>query len=216
MIKHILTWFFKSVFTLLVGLPVTILSPLVTAIALPFRVEYPETDTPFTDPRFADQGFHRLVTLPKWAKWWDNIYDGMWGDTRGWWNNYCLENHNKDCRAFLSMWLWNGVRNPANWFGRHVKGIDVSECDIIKLAGQDVVEADKGLPGWQFLVADRVDGKLFHRFFLELPWFFKPDRLLLIDIGWKIKLSHNNTPSTARPQDRFKGSVFTVSPWKSL
>lgn len=41
-----------------------------------------------------------------------------------------------------------------------VKGIDVSECDIIKLAGQDVVEADQGFPGWQFLVAEHVDGKL--------------------------------------------------------
>ena len=115
-----------------------------------------------------------------------------------------------------SMPYWNGVRNPANWFGRHVKGIDVSECDIIKLAGQDVVEADQGFPGWQFLVAERADGKLFHRFFLEAPWFFKPDRLFLIDIGWKIKLSHNNTPSDAEPQDKYKGSVFTISPWKSL
>lgn len=207
MMKHGAILLGKSVSTFLIGLPVTLLSPIVTAIALPFRVEHPETDTPFTQY----PGTHRMVTLPKWAKWWDNIYDGMWGDKRGWWHN-----ETGNCTTFKSMWLWNGVRNPANYFKRHIAGIDVSECNIIKLAGQDYVEADEGFPGWQFLVAERVDGKLFHRFFLELPWWFNPQRIFLIDIGWKIKLSHNGTSPEARPQDRFKGSVFTISPWKAL
>lgn len=212
MIKHIFIWLFKSILTFLIGLPVTLLSPFVTAIALPFRVAHQGTRARFTDPRFnTTNRFWMLVTLPRWAKWWDNIYDGMWGDKRGWWDN-----ETGDCSTFKSMWLWNGVRNPANYFSRHIKGVDVSDCLITKLAGQDAVEADAGLPGWQFLVAERSDGKLFHRFFLELPWFFDPQHIFLIDIGWKIKLSHNNTPSDARPQDRFKGSVFTVSPWKSF
>lgn len=211
MTKHTLTWLFKSILTFLIGLPITILSPIITAIALPFRVEHPETDTPFTDPRFTAQGFHRMVTLPKWALWWDNIYDGMWGDKRGWWDN-----ETGDCTSFKSMWLWNGVRNPANYFGRHIKGIDVTRCRITKLAGQDVVEADEGLPGWQFLLATRDDGKTYHRLFMEIPWWFNSTKIFLLDIGWKIKLSHNDVEVDAPPQDRFKGSVFTISPWKNL
>ena len=34
--------------------------------------------------------------------------------------------------------------------------------------------------------------------------------------GWKIKLSHNGTSLEADPTDRFKGSVFRVSFWKSV
>ena len=213
MIKHILTLIGKSLITLLATATVMILGLPAVALALPFRTER-DGAVPFS--QYPGNGEWRLVTLPRWARWWDNIYDGMWGDKRGWWDNYCRENYDKTCKAFKSMYVWAAIRNSANYFKRNVVGVDVSECDIIKLAGQDYVEADEGFPGWQFLVADRVDGKLFHRFFLEIPWWFNPQRIFLIDIGWKIKMSHNNTPSDARPQDRFKGSVFTVSPWKSL
>lgn len=207
MIKHILTWLFKSIGTFLLGLPVTLLSPIVTLLALPFRVEHPETDTPFT----IYSGTHRMVNLPRWAKWWDNIYDGMWGDKRGWWHN-----HTGDCTKFKSMWLWNGIRNPANWFSRHIKGIDVSDCKITKLAGSDIVVEDPGQRDWQFLMAERSDGKKFYRLFVVYSWTFKPEYGIMIDIGWKIKLAHNNVTKDSPPEDRYKGSVFTVSPWKDL
>lgn len=211
MLKHIFTWFFKSTFTFLIGLPITILSPFVTLIALPFRIEHPETDKPFTDPRFISNGFHRLVTLPKWAKWWDNIYDGMWGDKRGWWDN-----ETGDCTSFLSMLRWNGLRNPCNYFGRHIKGIDVSECKVELLAGQEEVKDSKGKEGWQFLVATSLNNKKYHRIYCVFPWWFKPTHAIMIDIGWKIKLSHNEVTKNNPPEDRFKSSVFTISIWKEL
>lgn len=213
MIRHTLILLVKSVITFSVTVVVMALGMVTVALALPFRTEH-DGAIPFS--QYPGNGEWRLVTLPRWAKWWDNIYDGMWGDKRGWWDNNCRETYGKTCKAFKSMYVWAAIRNSANYFKRNVVGVDVSECDIIKLAGQEVVEADKGFPGWQFLVALRRDGKLFHRFFLEIPWSFKPDRLLLIDIGWKIKMSHNGTSPEARPQDRFKGSVFTISPWKAL
>lgn len=216
MFKHIYTWLFKSIATFLVGLPITILSPFITAIALPFRAEHPDTDATFTDPRFAAQGFHRLVTLPRWAKWWDNIYDGMWGDKRGWWNNYCLENYGKNCKAFLSMWLWNGIRNPANYYSRHVSGIDVTDYMIEKLLGDDEAVEEPGVISWQFLMGVNGKGVSVYRLFCVVPWWFKPTHGVLIDIGWKIKLAHNKVKPTDPPEDRFKGSVFTLSPWKAL
>lgn len=178
MFKHILTWLVKSVSTFLFGLPITILSSFVTAIALPFRVEHPETDTPFRE--YPVEGrFHRLVTLPRWARWWDNIYDGMWGDKRGWWNWYT-----GDCRTFLSMWLWNGVRNPANYFGRHIKGIDMARMTVVKLAGADVVIEEPGVSNWQFLVAtDRINGRQYHRLFCSWAWWFKPEKGFQININ---------------------------------
>lgn len=213
MLKHILIWLFKSITTFLIGLPVTLLSPFMTAIALPFRIEHPETDKTFTDPRFAAQGFHRLVTLPRWAKWWDNIYDGMWGDKRGWWNN-----ETGDCKTFKSMWLWNGVRNPANYFSRNITGVDITEYFITKLAGKDVItDSDNAITGWQFLMGDnKHTRRKIYRLYCLFPWWFKPTHCVLIDIGWKIKLAHNKVTSEDPPQDRFKGSVFCVSPWKAL
>ena len=106
MIKHILLWAIKSLAVFLVGIPVTLLGLPIVALALLFRIEHPDTEATFTDPRFADQGKHRMVTLPAWALLWDNKFDGAWGDKRGWWNNYCLENYGKDCRSFRSMWQW--------------------------------------------------------------------------------------------------------------
>lgn len=114
------------------------------------------------------------------------------------------------------MWLWAAIRNPTNYFSRNVVGVDVSKCSFVKLGGRDVVEADKGFPGWQFLMAVTTEGRRVYRFFAEIPYTWRGDKLFLIDIGWKIKLSHKGTLPTAEPQDRMKGSVFTISPWKSL
>ena len=213
MIRHTLILLVKSVITFSVTVVVMALGMVTVALALPFRTEH-DGAIPFS--QYPGNGEWRLVTLPRWAKWWDNIYDGMWGDKRGWWDNNCRETYGKTCKAFKSMYVWAAIRNSANYFKRNVVGVDVSACDIIKLAGQEVVEADKGFPGWQFLLATRSDGRLFPRFFLEIPWRFAPSRILLIDLGWKVKLSHNGTAKTAAPQDRFKGFVFTVSLWKAL
>lgn len=197
----------------LAGIPVTFAGFFVVAIAIPFSTVH-EGSRPFT--QYPERGVWRLVTLPSWAKWWSNEFDGAWGDKRGWWSNYCKEHYNKGHNAFYSMWKWLAVRNPANWWSRVVTGIDVSQCVIEKVAGQDVVSDSVGKTGWQILRALRSDGKCFPRLYVVLPWWFDPTHAVMIDIGWKIKLSHNGTPPDADPSDRLKGSVFTPSLWKGL
>lgn len=213
--KDIITWFFKSFGVFLLGIPVTLLGFPMVALALPFRITHSETERPFTDQRFP-VGTHTLVTLPFWAKPWDNLFDGAEGDIRGYWNNECLSNWGRTGKAFWSMWVWLAVRNPANYWSRVMTGVDVSQCNIVKLAGDDVVEEKPGLWQWQFLCATHANGKKYHRLFCVFPWFFKPDHAVMIDIGWKIKLSHNDVLSDAPVKDRVKGSVFTPSPWKKL
>ena len=213
MLKHIVIWFFKSVLTFVITIPVIVLGLPMVALALPFAQVDTASVKPFT--QYPEQGNWSLLRLPKWALLWDNPYDGFFGDKRGWWANKCALS-GRVFTDFISCWLWGAVRNPANYWSRNIVGIDVSECVIIKLAGQDYVEADMGFPGWQFLMATTESGKHYHRFFLEIPWSFSPEHILLIDIGWKIKLSHNGTAKTAEINDRNKGSVFTISLWKSL
>jgi len=216
MIKHILNWLFKSSLYFLIEIPLILLGLPLVAIGIPFR-DLPAIDglRPFTDPRFLGRGYWARVRLPRWLLWWDNPFDGLWGDKRGWWDNECRR-HGRTCEHPLSMWLWAAIRNPANYFSRCIVGCDVSRCVIRKLAGHDVVSGDAGKREWQFLVATDDRGRQYHRLFISWAWPFKPERSLLIDIGWKVKLSHNGTAPDAMEQDRYKGSVFTVSPWKDV
>ena len=204
-------WYAKSVVFFLVDLPVTVIGFLMVALALPFRIEHPETDAAFTDPE-QKPGTHRLVTLPGWARPWDNIFDGAWGDKRGWWNSHCP---GRDCRSFLSMWWWLAVRNPANYWSRVVAGCDVSLCDITLVAGSPVV--DEHNPGWQLLCAtERDTGKKFHYFgFVFFPYEDKT-HYIFGRYGWKINMAHNGTDRDDRIQDRIKASVFRSTLWKAI
>lgn len=192
-------------------LPLTILGWFVVPLAIPFRVKFPETEQPYT--QYPELGNYMKECLPTWALLWDNRFDGIVTDKRGWFTNWCRERH---IGAFLQRYIWTAWRNPTNYCGRVILGIDVSKCVIELKAGQPEVEADQGKPGWQYLVATNDLGITYPRFFAEIILPFAKGHILLIDIGWKIKLSHNNTPLDARPQDRYKGHVFTISPWKSL
>lgn len=215
MARHILTLIVKGGGLFLLELPVTVLGLLAVAVGIPFRREIPGTAKPFTDPRYAHPDGWALVRLPRWLLWWDNPYDGLLGDKRGWWDNRCRQ-FGRTCRTPLSMWLWAAVRNPSNHFSRCVVGVDVSRSQIVKLAGHDVVTGDAGRREWQFLLATDYRGRTFPRFFACIAYPFRPDRALMIDLGWKVKLSHNGTAPDAREQDRFKGNVFTISMWKRL
>lgn len=213
MTKDIITWFFKSVGYFLLGIPVLLLGPIIVYIALKSKIDRPETTKPFSQY----PGNWMMVNLPAWAKWWDNTFDGAMGDKRGWWNNYCLEHYKKDAYAFRSMWQWLAIRNPCNYYSRVVTGIDVSQCDIAKLAGDDVVHEKEGMREWNFLVATRrSDGKKFHRLYCVFPFSFDPTHAVMIDIGWKIVLGHRDVAPDAPEKDRIKGSVFSFSPWKSI
>lgn len=195
----------------LVQIPLILIGPLVVACMLPFRKTDESTRKPFTQyPELGDYVFTNF------SGWWGNPCDGLLGDKRGWWANYCWEHYHRHHTHPFCMWMWAAFRNPINYFSRCVAGVDVSRCLIEKKWGQDVVSDSVGKTGWQYLVAYRDDGKEFPRLYIVLPWFFKPTHAVMIDIGWKVKLSHNGTPKDARLADRAKGDVFTISPWKTL
>lgn len=186
---------------------VTISGLIVVPVALLFRKPVPGTLQKFTQY----VGWWELVRLPKWALWWDNAYDGMLGDKRGWWNW-----HTGNCRSFWSMYKWAAIRNSANYFSRNIIGCDVSDCVIVKAAGVDVVDENPGSRQWQLLRALDSKGRFYFRFYLVWAYPFRPDKGVMIDMGWKIKLAHNGTAKDAPPQDRYKGIVFTPSFWKAL
>ena len=213
MVNHILTWAFKSISVFLSGIIITILGLPIVAIALPFR-KYGLDIIRFT--QYTELGYWKKVTLPKWARWWSNEFDGAYGDKRGWWANNCIEKYNKQYNQFFPMWMWLAVRNPANYWSRVVTGIDVSECTIKKLAGQDIVSDSIDELGWQFLVAEREDGKLFHSLRFAFPWFFSENHIIYGWFGWKLKLSHNAVEKSDIDSMRLKGSVFRVSFWKKI
>lgn len=211
MIAHGFRLIALSCLAFIIKAMMTIVGLVAVAIGVRFCIPVPGTLRPFSN----HPGGWSLVRLPRWLLWWDNPYDGLLGDKRGDWAQMC-QYAGLDCRDLWAMWLWAAVRNPANYFSRHVIGVDVSNCLIEKLAGNDVVVEEPGCRGWQFLTATPVSGPRRYRLFVIWPWFFKPTRAVMLDIGWKIKLSHNGTAPDAAPNDRFKGFVFTASPWKTL
>ena len=204
--------FFRCFLYALAGIPVTLAGFFVVAVALPFR--WAEGD-PMPFSQYPQYGCWQRWRLPRWALLWDNAFDGVVTDKRGWFANQCAMRW-YGFPSFIGMYIWTAIRNPANYWSRVVTGVDVSQCLIEKVAGQDVVSDSVGKTGWQVLRALRNDGKCFPRLYVVLPWWFRPDKAIMIDIGWKIKLSHNRTTPDARINDRMKGNVFTISPWKGL
>ena len=208
MLKTLL-WILKSFALALLGLPVTLLGLVLVPLGLLFRREYPETRKPFTQ----FPGEWMLVRLPSWLLPWDNIYDGFRGDKRGWWDN----NQGGKSASLKSMFLWGAIRNPANYWSRHITGLDISKCVVTKRAGNcDLPDEEPGHRQWVHLVATRADGKTFNRFYMSwaLPW--DDTHGIMIDIGWKFKLAHNGMSPDAPDKDKIRGSVFTLSPYKAL
>lgn len=198
--------FIRSFLLALLGLPVSILGLAVVWFALPYAK--PEgDDKPFT--QYPQWGRWMLVRLPKWALWWDNAFDGLWGDKRGWWANYCLGQYDQSYASRKCMWYWSALRNPANYFSRNVCGVDVSTLTIQQVGGTLTGEGSNG-----YMLLRGKGDKIYPRFYCEYR--LKGEHGLMIDIGWKIKLSHNGTALDAPEKDRLKGIVFTLSPWKEL
>ena len=195
--------FLRAFCLALLGLPVSILGLGVVWFALPYRRTVGEAK-PFT--QYPDLGNWRLVRLPSWALWWDNAYDGMLGDKRGWWANECKGEHT----SRYNMWRWAALRNPANYFSRNVCGVDVSNLTIELVKGT----AFENYRGYELLRGTDSNGRIYPRFYLEYA--FTATHGLMIDFGYKVKLSHNGTPSDAPEKDRVKGIVAVISPWKEL
>lgn len=210
--------FLRLLGLLLIELPVQFIGLFINALTIPFAREDDDLSNdgnPRQYSQFPELGEWVRVRLPKWALWWDNPYDGLRGDKRGWWANECRKNGRTE-RDFLSMYIWSAIRNPANYFSRKVTGCDVSDCSIQKIFGNADIVDDTGKSGksWHYLVAVDSKGKRFIRLFGVFPW--AKTKMLYVNIGWKIKLEHNGTPKTNREQDRYKGNTFRVNPFRSI
>lgn len=194
----------------LLQIPLILIGFVVVAVLIPFRKTDETTRKPFIS--YPELGTWVFSNIPGWF---GNLSDGVLGDKRGWFANWCVERGIK-YPSFAAMWIWAAVRNPINRFSRVVIGCDVSRCRIVKVWGDDVVEEVAGQRGWQYLLATRDDGKEYGCLRIVLPWCFKPTNGCVVYVGWKIKLSHNGTPPDAPEKDRLKGDTFNISLWKSL
>lgn len=207
------SWFWKSTLTYLIGLFFTVSGLIMVAIGIPFRVEYLETTKQFTDARYAHLGNWVLTRLPAWLRPWDNAFDGLMGDKRGWFANWCVEN-SINYPSFLAFYVWAAIRNPANFWSRNITGCNVVGCAVKVLFGPPVV--DEKNPGLHLIVAHCQNGKSYPLISFCFPWRFKPTKAVFGKFGWKVKLSHAKTPADAKPQDQIKGSVYRCSLWKSI
>lgn len=194
----------------LLQIPLTLVGLVIVPAMIPLGTTDESTRRPYTS--FPELGDYVFTNFPGW---WGNPCDGLVGDKRGDFAKWCVD-HGIKPGSFLAMFIWAAIRNPINYWSRCVAGVDVSRCKIEKLWGDDEVIEEPDCGGEQYLVATRDGGKKFPRLFIVWPYIFRPDRAFMLDIGWKVKLSHNGTPRDARINDRMKGNVFTISPWKGL
>ena len=199
--------FLRSFGLFLLRVPMILLGLPMVWVALPYRMD---SGVVLAFTQFPQHGFWVLERLPTWALWWDNVFDGMYGDKRGWWANECKGEHT----SRYNMWRWAALRNPANYFSRNVCGIDVSQIRVEKVAGNLHDESVAPYRGFFLLKGTAQNGRIYPRLYMEFAIYGTHG--LMLDFGWKIKLSHNGTPSDAPEKDRIKGIVFTISPWKEL
>lgn len=144
-----------------------------------------------------------------WA--WDNLEDGFMGDHQGrYWNRDAPTNS-----KFLKQIFWGAFRNPFNNFKRYILGIDVREYVMTKLAGQDYVRDDFDSAGWQFLKATSLSNKQSRYAFYLVHRYGKSNRALVIQLGNKIKLSHNLVEEEDE-YDYFKGFTMEINPFKDI
>ena len=203
----------RFVFLLILEIPVILLGLLINAIAIPFRYEdrsHLNDGQPRTYTKYPEHGTWKRIRLPRWALWWDNPYDGLLGDKRGWWANRCRESDRTEYN-FLSMYIWSALRNPANYFSRKVTGCDVSDCVIKRVAGNvDYVNRYivKDTTHWQVLDAVDSKGRHYPRLMTLIPWSKK--YCIEINIGWKLELKQNGRPKDGDEQDRLIGNTIRV------
>lgn len=160
---------------------------------------------------FSDGTTIRQYELPDWLKWFQNPVDHLTGDKRGWyWNE-----HMKGKPAWFKMWWWSGVRNPLNYFKLRIMGIDVREHVIIKMCGQDFVRDDFDNAGFQILLA-KPDNEGMDKpsLYWVMRW-FDSNRAIVMQLGWKIKLSHNEIQEE-NENKYWKGWTFEVNPFKDI
>ena len=211
--RAIIAWWLQSTLIFLAGIPVTIVGLFAVAIGIPSRHAVAGSERPFSDPRYTHLGSWQLVRLPWWCRPWDNAFDGLAGDKRGWYANWSL-NRKLGYPSFLSMWIWAAFRNPANFWSRNMTGCDVTGSTVEVLYGP--TEVDDSHPGLHMLLCTDAKGRKYPVVEICYPWPAFPKYGIYGRFGWKIKAAHAGTPAGSPPQDCIKGSVYRLSLWKGL
>lgn len=185
--------FFRLALYVILGVFISLAGLIVVPIALRWSQLNEATARPYP----SRAGTWWLVSLPSWARWWDNPVDGACGDQRGDWDAWCRKWLRRPATAYLSMFIWLAIRNPANYWSRIVTGVD-------ELYGRyQVVRFGRY---WSLSALTTPSGRVYPLFA-----FWKPligDRGLEIRIGWKID-NDVITPDMPLP-DRCRGSVFRI------
>lgn len=211
--KDILIAILSWMFLFLIQLAGMIAGLIVVPVMLLFGKFDEESQKKFTV--FNTNRYWIREKFPKVFWPWDNIEDSSTGDHRGWWD---LHSFGSDSRRFINRFWWLAIRNPFNNFKRYVIGCDVRNYTISKLAGQDYVRDDFNSTGWQLLKASpkRDSGVWLPRytFYLVARW-GTSDRALVVQLGNKIKLSHN-AEEFDKEIDYWKGFTFEINPWKDI
>jgi len=180
-ILAIITWIIMLVLRLVMVLSGVIM----TAIAIPFRKEYPSD-------RAHSWVDWKLIDLPRWAYLWGNRHDGCLGDIRG---QYAHNQSPEWMRKYPSIlaYYWLAFRNPANNFSRFtpILACDMSKAICVTLRGQDLVKDKTGLEGYQFVRAQDPKGIPYYGLYF-VSKFRIFGKALRIRIGYKVSVANNN------------------------
>jgi len=201
--KAVIQWSWKTV----AQVGGIVLGFVIVPVGLLFR----KTDKSISVKFKYGNGNWNPVHLPEILQPWDNLEDGFMGDTEGrYWNR---DSNIKS--EYLKMLNWGTFRNPFNNFKRYKIGVDVRNYVFTKLAGQDYVRDDFNNTGWQFLKGtNKGHGSDTYGFYLVYRY-GKSNRALVVQLGNKIKLSHNTEVETDW-FDYYKGFTMEINPFKDI
>lgn len=205
---HLLRLVIQTAVNLVLTMAVTALGlPMVAIGLLCGTRDYPETAKDFTKSN--GKWVLRRLKIPFLP--WDNQFDGMLGDSAGDWNNICLAKDGRSCESLLSMWKWAALRNPANFFGRIMLGIDVLDYKFELLGGRFFVSETS--PGWQFIMATHIEtGK--RKYCLRFCHKWNDERVLYGIFGYKLSMEQEFVTADSNFRDRLVGTVARINPWK--
>lgn len=166
---------------------------------------------PFGSYRYNYASEH-IYRLPKWALWWDNAHDGADGDNRGWWAKNCAKEawfgwfSNLKATDFMARWWWLGFRNPINYFGRMIIGIDASLCKLLWVKGDPTITDKAGKTGF-YLAKWQYKDKTFYSVEICIDWL--DGTAFYSQFGYKLKPSKDYSKLT--DITRFKSMTFEVN-----
>lgn len=187
-----------------------VLGFLIVPVMLTFGKFDKNSEVPFTDHTSKNKWIREVFPKLFWP--WDNVEDSSVGDTRGWWDANCF---GADSRRWINRFWWLAVRNPFNNFKRYIIGCDVRKYTFSLLAGKDKVRDDFENTGWQVVKATPKSGVVPRYMFYWVKRYGASNRALVVQIGNKIKVSHNDAVE-ANEIDYFKGFTIEINPFKDI